>query len=124
MKKKIFKGLCILMLSGSFAIGSCSKSSNNYNSSSSGATNTPAPANTINLYGMAFSPATLTVKAGTAITWNNNDNTVHTITADDNSFDSGNLAVGKTFVRVFPTAGSYPYHCTFHSVMTGTIVVQ
>ena len=118
MKNKQSAGLAILVAASVFLIVSCSKS-NGY-----GASNPPAAANTIYLSGMVFSPATLTIKAGTTVTWNNNDNTAHTVTADDNSFDSGNLAAGKTYTRTFNAMGSYPYHCTIHSGMTGTIVVQ
>jgi plastocyanin len=119
MKKRFFSVFSILILASVYIISSCSKSSNGY-----GVSNPPATANTINLSGSSFSPSTLTVKAGTTITWNNNDNIAHTVTADDKSFDSGSLAAGKTFVKTFSTAGSFAYHCNFHSGMKGTIVVQ
>jgi plastocyanin len=121
MKKKFWNGSSILLLLFAFLINSCSKSgsSNGY-----GVSNPPAAANTINLSGSVFSPSTLTVKVGTTITWNNNDNKAHTVTADDSSFDSGSLAAGKSYTRTFGTAGSFSYHCNFHSGMTGTIVVQ
>ena len=73
--------------------------------------------------GFAFSPASMTSKAATALTWTNADNATHTVTADDGSFDSGNVASGATFTRTFATAGTFAYHCNIHSSMHGTITV-
>jgi len=85
--------------------------------------NTPA-ANSVSIVNMSFSPATLTVTAGTNVTWTNNDGMTHTVTADDDSFDSGNITMGSKFSKVFPTAGTFSYHCTIHPTMKGTIVVK
>jgi plastocyanin len=71
----------------------------------------------------AFNPASMTVKAGTALTWTNADNATHTVSADDGSFDSGNVASGATFSHTFATAGTFAYHCNIHSSMKGTITV-
>jgi len=95
---------------------SCSKSSNNTNSNTS--------PNTVTMAGMAFSPGTITVSAGTTITWKNNDNMAHTVTADDNSFDSGNIGAGGSYSRTFSVAGTFNYHCTIHAGMNGKVVVQ
>ena len=73
--------------------------------------------------GFAFSPASMTIKAGTALTWTNADNATHTVTADDGSFDSGNVASSATFTHTFATAGTFAYHCNIHSSMHGTITV-
>ena len=67
----------------------------------------------------AFTPATLTVPAGTTVTWTNNDAVPHTATASDGSFDSGNLNPGQSFSFTFATPGSYPYVCQYHAGMTG-----
>jgi len=80
--------------------------------------------NTVTMAGMAFSPGTITVSAGTMITWKNNDNMAHTVTADDNSFDSGNIGAGSSYSRTFSVAGTYNYHCTIHAGMNGKVVVQ
>lgn len=99
---------------------SCSKSGSGY-------TNNPTPpasSNTIDIYNMAFKPATLTVKSGTKITWTNSDGYAHTVTADDGAaFSSGNLAAGATFSFTPSAAGTFNYHCNIHSGMTATIVV-
>jgi plastocyanin len=71
-----------------------------------------------------YEPTTLTIPAGTTVTWTNTGNAPHTVTADDGSFDSGNLSGGATFSQAFAKAGTFAYHCTIHSSMTATITVQ
>jgi plastocyanin len=56
----------------------------------------------------------LTVKAGTTVVWTNLDSIQHSVTADDNSFDSGTLNKGGTFSQTFSKAGTFPYYCIFH----------
>jgi plastocyanin len=74
--------------------------------------------------GFAFSPATITVSVGDTITWTNNDPQTHTATADDASWNSGNIAGGGGTKSVtFTTAGTFPYHCAIHSPMTGSVTV-
>jgi plastocyanin len=72
----------------------------------------------------AFSPATLTVKTGTKVTWTNNDSVTHTVTADQGAFDSGDLSPGSSFSFMFTKAGTYKYHCNIHHSMMATIIVQ
>lgn len=121
MKNKIIYFSALLLLISAIVIVSCGKS-NSYGSSSS---NNPVPvANSVSIVNMAFSPVTLTVTAGSTITWTNNDNMTHTVTADDNSFDSGNIAMGSKYSKTFSTAGTYTYHCTIHPNMKGTIIVK
>src|SRR5829696_5685214 len=61
-----------------------------------------------------FSPDPITVPAGTTIVWTNVGRAPHTVTADDESFDSGRLNNGDTFSMTFTTPGSYGYYCVFH----------
>ena len=70
-----------------------------------------------------FQPASITVKAGSTVTWKNTGSVTHTVTAGDGSFDSGQVAAGSSFQHTFTTAGTFAYHCTIHSSMTGTVVV-
>ena len=99
---------------------SCGKSGNTTMNNS----NPPSTSNTVDIYGMAFNPATLTVKSGTKITWTNSDGFAHTVTSDNGStFSSGNLAAGATFSFTASSAGTFNYHCNIHSAMTATIVV-
>jgi len=76
----------------------------------------------VTLSGLSFNPDTLTVKAGSTVTWTNMDNTTHTVTSATGAFDK---AVGfqETFSFTFTKAGTYHYHCKIHPTMTGTIVV-
>jgi plastocyanin len=117
--KKIIARAPGFLLLISVVFVSCSKN----NSTMSGNIN-PVATNAVSIAGMAFSPASITTTAGTTITWTNNDNMVHTVTADDNSFDSGSIAVGGTFSRTFPSAVSFGYHCSIHPAMKGTVIVK
>ena len=86
----------------------------------------------------AFSPATITIKAGSSVTWTNDGPSSHTVTSDSTGvFDSGMLSPpmasmdpyggtssGQTFTMAFQTPGTYKYHCTNHATMHGTVVVQ
>src|SRR6266446_565625 len=77
----------------------------------------------------AFSPATLTIKAGTTVVWKNTTQVAHTVTSDDGkSFDSGSsnpiAPQSGTFSFKFATPGTYAYHCTIHPFMKATIIVQ
>ena len=79
---------------------------------------------TVTIANYSYSPATLTIKVGDTVTWTNQDSVGHTATADDNSFDTGILTKGKSGTITFNKAGTYPYHCTPHPVMKGTIIVE
>jgi plastocyanin len=90
-------------------------------------TPTPAPTpsgNSVTMSGFAFHPQTLTVKAGTTVTWANNDAVDHTVTSDTNLFASDKLGKNATFSYTFSNAGTFAYHCSIHKTMKGTIVVQ
>lgn len=76
---------------------------------------------TIGSVSAGFVPTTLTVKKGAEVTWTNSDITAHTVVG--NGWSSATIEPGKTFARVFTTAGSFDYHCGIHSVMQGTINV-
>src|SRR5215212_1447944 len=71
----------------------------------------------------AFEPGTITVPAGTTVTWTNTGSRPHTVTADDGSFDSGRLDPGEQFSQTFEQPGTFTYHCGFHPEMQGSIVV-
>ena len=117
--KKLYLNILVLLISA-MVITSCSKGSS-YNSTPS---TTPPVANSVSIVNMSFSPATLTVTAGTTVTWTNNDNMTHTVTSDATGFDSGDLTVGSKFSKVFSVACTYSYHCTIHPTMKGSIVVK
>lgn len=70
----------------------------------------------------AFAPSPVTVAVGGSVTWTNNDNTAHTSTGGN--WNSGSINPGGKFTAMFPTAGTFVYHCTIHPGMTGTVTVQ
>jgi len=78
----------------------------------------------VNIDNFSFSPATITVKAGTTVTWTNRDDIPHTVVADDKSFKSKVLDTGETFAFTPTKPGTYPYFCSVHPRMTGKLVVE
>jgi plastocyanin len=87
----------------------------------------PAASAQVTLSNLKFEPPSLTVTAGTTVTWTNKENSPHTVTADDSSFSSPNLNHNATFSHAFMKPGKYAYHCAYHggkgSGMAGTITV-
>ena len=96
----------------------------------------------ITISDFSFSPSTLSVKAGTTVTWTNNGPMTHTTVSDNGVWSSANLGppaggggygggtAGGSFQFTFNTPGSYPYHCSLHppsnslySNFVGTITV-
>jgi plastocyanin len=82
-----------------------------------------ASSSSVEIKDFAFTPPTITVPAGTTVTWTNHDAAPHTATADDKSFDTGRLEQGQSGGVTFDTPGTYTYTCTFHPTMKGTVVV-
>ncbi|MDD5068198.1 MAG: cupredoxin domain-containing protein [Candidatus Pacebacteria bacterium] len=89
---------------------------------------TTTPASTtanIIIQNSAFSPMTITVKAGTKVVWTNKDGVAHTVTSDagtPQSFTS-RFPGGGTFGAILTAPGIYHYHCDVHPGMTGTVIV-
>jgi len=104
-----------------------SSMSNMSNSSSDNSNSNNAVAtNSVEISNFAFSPVNITVKKGTKVTWTNKDTTGHTVTSDDGDnggLDSKLLAQGESYSATFNTAGTFKYHCSIHSEMTGTVTV-
>jgi plastocyanin len=91
---------------------------------STAATTTAATAtNAATIKGFSFQPEVLKVKVGAKVTWTNDDTVAHTVTADTNSFASGNLQPGGSFSFTFTRPGTYAYHCSIHPSMHGSVVV-
>lgn len=83
-------------------------------------------ANTIVISNFVFSPTTLTVSPGATVTVRNNDSTTHTVTATGaKAFDTGDVDAGASATFKAPTKpGSYPFTCTIHPFMKGTLKVS
>lgn len=78
----------------------------------------------VHISGFAYDPAVVVVLVGESITWDNHDVVAHTVTADDFSFNSGNMGNGDAYTRTFDAPGTIPYHCDLHPSMAGDIVVS
>jgi len=79
---------------------------------------------TVEITSFSFQPASITVPAGTTVIWINRDPVVHTVAADDGSFNSPDIdGNGGKFEHTFAETGTYSYHCTIHPSMKGVIVV-
>jgi len=79
---------------------------------------------TVNIQDDAFEPATTSIAPGTTVTWVNNDDEAHTVTADEGLFDSGRLDPGDSYSVWFDGSGTVAYHCEPHPHMTGSIEVS
>ncbi len=122
-----------------FGIAGCGSGSGNNYGSPMGPTISGggggATASDVSIVDYAFSPSSLTIKAGTTVTWTNTGSVAHTTTSNTGAWDSGQLSgstpggpygggsAGGTFQHTFTTAGTYSYHCSNHSSMTATITV-
>src|SRR5215204_1846487 len=70
-----------------------------------------------------FDPPNAAVEPGSTITWTNNGDEPHTVTADDGSFDSGMLNPGDSYTVAFDGQGTVTYHCAIHPEMRGSVTV-
>jgi plastocyanin len=123
MYKSIVKSTLALAGASLILLFGCTKAS----TSPYGATSAPPAAsqpNTVTMSNVAFGPASITVSVGTTITWQNNDGINHTSTSDTGVWDTGTIPPGGNKTTIFNTAGTFPYHCTVHPMMTGTVIVK
>jgi plastocyanin len=106
--------LIVLMSSILSGVSSCKKTSD-----------VPG-ANEVFIQGNAFNPSTITVSAGTTVTWTNKDGITHTVTSTGTALIPNSPSIGSngTFSQLFSTPGTYPYKCTIHPTMTGNVVVN
>ena len=72
----------------------------------------------------SFALGTLTVAVGTTVTWTNPNDIPHTVVSTDGVFKSKVRDTDEKFSYTFTKAGTYPYFCSIHPKMTGTVVVQ
>jgi plastocyanin len=71
-----------------------------------------------------FQPMSLTVVAGTTVTWTNKDDEPHTVKSDTGLFGSGAMDTNESFSFKFDKPGTYHFTCSIHPRMVGTIIVQ
>ena len=82
-----------------------------------------ADAGRVEIINFAFSPRSIEVDAGTTVAWRNTDPTAHTVTARDDTFDSGTVDPGSGFETTFAQPGTFAYFCQIHPTMRGSIRV-
>jgi len=132
MKKHLI--LAIVVLAGAtVVIAGCTSSSNTSPSSANNAVTSTASTSTaststasqnpIAIQNYAFSPSTLTIQKGANVTWKNDDSVQHMVVSDSPAFSSPLLNTGDTYTFQFNSTGTYPYHCSIHTYMKGTITV-
>ena len=119
--------LTTLMLVGLVAVGlvSCRGDSNR---SADGREADPASA-AVTVKGFLFKPSPLEVKAGTEVTWTNEDQILHTVAAGAPGQPTGAFGGqmperGAVYSFAFTNPGTYPYFCERHNSMTGTVIVH
>ncbi|MBI2846707.1 MAG: cupredoxin family copper-binding protein [Chloroflexi bacterium] len=81
----------------------------------------PAGAIEVTIQSFAFSPATLTIKKGTTVTWTNKDSVPHTVKGWGT--ESSSMGAGQSYSYKFDSAGTYDYICGVHPYMKATVVV-
>jgi plastocyanin len=79
---------------------------------------------TVKIDNFSFSPASVTIPAGTTVRWTNRDDIPHTIVSDDKTFKSKALDTDEQFTYTFDKPGTYSYFCGLHPKMTAKVVVQ
>jgi len=116
------------LIFASIILLSCSKSDSNLVDSANGPINATGSGTgtvfytaRVTMANSTFTPASVTVMQTGSILWVNNDQQVHTVTANDGSFDSGDIQVGGSFGLAFNVIGPHPYHCKYHPEMTGLV---
>jgi len=107
MRRSVFAGLLVAAL---FGIAAAAQSK-------------PTPTD-IKIDNFTFGPSELKVPVGATVTWTNRDDIPHTVVSSDKAFKSKVLDTDEKFAFTFTTAGRFPYFCSIHPKMTGTVIVQ
>jgi amicyanin len=88
------------------------------------AANAPAPSQLVRIDNFTFTPAEITVTAGTVVTWINRDDIPHTVAATDHTFRSKAMDTDQQYTFTFADPGTYEYFCALHPHMQGRIIVK
>lgn len=83
----------------------------------------PVAGDAVSIDNFTFVPGTLTVAAGSTVTWTNVDEEPHTVVANDGSFHSPGMGSQATYAHTFPAPGRFDYVCSIHPFMHATVVV-
>ena len=115
MKKSTFLQSLLAAFLFTIVLAGCSKSSDN--------PGTDASPNTIHMKNSVFSVQELKISSGTTVTWINDDTKLHSVTAKDDSFDSGDMPPGASYSRTFTTTGTITYYSKHWFEMEAKITV-
>jgi plastocyanin len=109
-----------------FGLAACGSDDSTPAAGDGGSTTTAATAAEKVVVAEDFSLTDLAIRPGELFTLDNQGGTAHTLTADDGSFDSGPVDAGSqsTPLTALDTPGEYPFHCSIHGTMTGTLTVE
>jgi plastocyanin len=128
------RSLIVVLVAGALTVGAAAFAVGRGIASDSGGSPTAAPTASstpqaasgtpVVIKDFSFAPETVTIKAGSAVTWTNNDSVDHSIKSANGTFDSQDLPQGQGFTATFATPGTYAYICGIHNSMTGTVVVE
>ena len=124
--------ILIVLIIGGVVVASRHSNNNGNSVATSGTVSNPtgstsASTGSIDIKNMMFTPSQITVQKGGTVTWTNNDTIAHTVVDDLSNVggpSSGSIAPGATYSFTFNKTGSFQYHCSIHTSMRGTIVVQ
>lgn len=117
------KSAAALALAGMLVLGAAVPASSRDRGDRPDANGVRGTVERVRIVNFAFRPARLEVTRGTRVRWTNQGSVAHTTTSRTGIWDSGSLALGATFSRVFRSRGTFRYGCTIHPAMTGRIVV-
>jgi plastocyanin len=133
--KKLTTTLLLVLALGGFLLAGCSDDADSSDDASSDDATTDDSASdgssgggeatdAVTIVDFAFDPDGATVAAGSTLTFTNEDGATHTATADDDSFDTGDLEEGDSAEVTLDEPGEISYFCDIHNYMTGTITVE
>jgi plastocyanin len=131
-KRRSTPGAAAAVIALSLALAACGSSSSGSGAAGSAASATATPATKapssgnvpIAISNYSYRPPTITVLAGTRVTFTNDDQTSHTATSTRTAFDTGTVKPGHGATVVFSRPGTYTYYCQFHAFMHGTVLVK
>jgi len=126
MKQRIIFTLTMPLAIASVLFFSCSKNSESLSLDKNGSihesgTVPPIYAARITIEKNAFNPNDVTIMQNGTLLWTNSDSQVHTVTADDGSFERGDIQPGSSFSFTFTIIGPHTYHCKYHGEQTGVV---
>lgn len=84
----------------------------------------PAAVTVVHIKNFKYDPESVTIRPGGVVRFVEDDDTPHTVTASDRSYDSGNLDKGQSWTHTYAKEGTYKYFCAYHTYMTGIVTVK